>query len=158
MKHLKITSHQPNLRLEDKRKIFQDYKQCYTCKMDSDGFFNLMNHRKTVHPSNKKCRNFPGSCTFGNDCWYVHNKQTEPEESENNFKCDLCKENIIGRSSFMKHRKTHHPEYVPSCDKFGEDQCSRGNQERWFDHKPSKHSSSPSPAKQEQKQVFQEAL
>ena len=68
MKHLKITSHQPSHTVEDKRKIFQDYKQCYTCKMDFDGFFNLMNHRKIVHPSNKKCRNFPGSCTFDKDC------------------------------------------------------------------------------------------
>ena len=161
IKHLKITSHQPSQTVEDKRKIFQDYKQCYTCKMDFDGFFNLMNHRKLVHPSNKKCRNFPGSCTFDKDCWYVHDKQTESEENENNFKCDLCKENINGRSSFMKHRKTLHPESVPSCDKFVKGQCSRGSQECWFEHKPSKHihnSSTSAKQNQDEQKVFQEAL
>ena len=63
VRHLKITAHQPS---EKKKSLLIDYKQCYTCKLEFDGYWNLMEHRKNVHPSNKKCRNYPGGkCTFG---------------------------------------------------------------------------------------------
>ena len=69
MKHLKVSGHQPSPNIRDKRKVYQDYKQCYTCQLELDGYWNLMSHRKNVHPSNKKCRNFPGGkCSFGNGC------------------------------------------------------------------------------------------
>ena len=42
MKHLKMTGHQPSKHVTDKRKVFEDYRQCYTCKMDFDGYYNLM--------------------------------------------------------------------------------------------------------------------
>ena len=71
LNHLKITGHQPSKKL-DKKKVFKEYKQCFTCKMEFDGYYNLMNHRKVVHPSSRKCKNFPGSCAWGNDCCYVH--------------------------------------------------------------------------------------
>ena len=65
MKHLQVTGHQPRQGIKDKRKVFKDFKECYTCKMAFDGFFNLLNHRKKIHPSNKKCRNFSsGNCPF----------------------------------------------------------------------------------------------
>ena len=63
LKHLKTTGHQPSS-LVEKRKIYSDYKECYTCKEEFDGYFNLMTHRKIVHPSQKKCRNFPSNCKF----------------------------------------------------------------------------------------------
>jgi hypothetical protein len=56
-----------------------------------------MNHRKNAHPSNKKCRNFPGGkCSFGIDCWYVHEEElmdvdesfkNNPESESSTFKC-----------------------------------------------------------------------
>ena len=105
MNHLKITTHQPSKNVKDKRKVFQDYKQCFTCKMDFDGFFNLMNHRKSVHPSNKQCRNYAtGRCTRGSDCWYVHSEKSENEDIFENFKCDLCAEQFKGRGDFMRHK------------------------------------------------------
>ena len=37
MKHLKLTSHQLSSDITEKRKVFQDYKQCYTCNLEFDG-------------------------------------------------------------------------------------------------------------------------
>ena len=109
--HLKMSSHQPSKEL-DKKKTFQEYKQCFTCKMEFDGYYNLMNHRKIVHPSSKRCRNFPKSCTFGKECWYVHSEEPmdideSPAAKANswNFKCNLCDEIIDERRDFMKHKK-----------------------------------------------------
>ena len=35
-----------------------------------------MNHRKDVHPSKRKCKNFPaGKCTWGKTCWFVHSEE-----------------------------------------------------------------------------------
>jgi hypothetical protein len=76
MKHLKLTTHQPSHKIKERKSLFLDYKQCFTCKLEFGGYWNLMNHRKTAHPSNKLCRNFPQNlCTFGSDCWYVHKEK-----------------------------------------------------------------------------------
>ena len=137
MKHLKVTGHQPSKNIKDKRKVFEDYKQCFTCKMDFDGFYNLMNHRKIVHPSNKKCRNFSnGTCVFDDDCWYVHSKKTDNgEDTSDQFRCDLCDTEFKGRSNFMNHRKLQHLQFVPSCEKFNTKQCPRSNEKCWFEHR-----------------------
>ena len=133
LKHLQVSGHQPSKNVRDKRKVFENYKQCYTCKMDFDGFYNLMNHRKVVHPSNKKCRNFSiGKCTFGAECWYVHGEETE--DSSDKFKCNLCDDELKGRNSFMLHKKLLHPQNVPPCEKFREKNCSRSSKDCWFDH------------------------
>ena len=135
MKHLKITGHQPSKHVKDKRKLFEDYKQCYTCKMDFDGYYNLMDHRKNVHPSNKKCRNYlKGECPFGEKCWYVHEEKSNNESIFESFKCDLCKNNFKGRTNFMKHKKLIHPEYVSSCEKFRTGNCKRSEKDCWFLH------------------------
>ena len=66
MKHLKTTTHQPSPNVSDRKRLFNDYKRCYTCNLEVDGYWNLMNHRKEVHPSNKKCTKVAdGKCHFG---------------------------------------------------------------------------------------------
>ena len=139
MKHLKVTAHQPSKNVKDKRVLFEDYKQCYTCKMDFDGFYNLMNHRKSVHPSNKRCRNFlADGCSFKEECWYLHGEiSSKPEDTFDNFKCDLCEKAYKGRTTFMRHKKLIHPQSVPYCEKFSVGKCSRGEKECWFDHRES---------------------
>ena len=140
MKHLKLSGHQPSKSIRDKRMVFEDYRQCYTCKMDFDGYYNLMNHRKRVHPSNKQCRNFlKNECAFGTDCWYLHGQTSNSEETSDNFKCNLCEEEYKGRDIFMKHKKLMHHQYVPSCDKFSAGGCSKGNNECWYVHKESQN-------------------
>ena len=110
--------------------------------MEFDGFNNLMNHRKIVHPSKKKCRNFPTNCTFGNDCWYVHHEPMETDEQTSdvnegnswNFKCNLCEEKILERRDFMIHKKTKHGDTVLTCQNFLRGECSRSEESCWFKH------------------------
>ena len=92
MKHLKETSHQPSKNIANRRLLYNDYKKCYTCKLEFEGHWNLMNHRKILHPSNKKCFLFAdGSCTRGNECWYVHEELLmEVDESFNSDNAEYC--------------------------------------------------------------------
>ena len=139
VQHLKVTGHQPSKNLE-KKKLFTDYKQCYTCKMDFDGYYNLMEHRKLVHPSKKKCRYFPDTRVHDASCWYVH-EEPEPMDvdvelvnKEWNFKCNFCEEAMKERREFMLHKKTKHGETVLNCEKFLRGECKRNVQSCWFKH------------------------
>ena len=68
--HIKETSHKPGDNVKNLRLVYEDYRRCYTCDLEFDGYLNLMNHRKVSHPSNKKCRFFPdGKCNYGIQCW-----------------------------------------------------------------------------------------
>ena len=145
MKHLKITSHQPSPTINNRKALFLDYKQCYTCKQEFDGYWNLMNHRKIHHPSNKKCNKFPQSCTRGKTCWYVHDEDNELEqniETESTFKCNVCDKKFESMSNFMMHKKEIHTEMVSQCEEYRRGYCKRGEDQCWFLH----HSS--------EKQVF----
>ena len=56
--------------------VTKSYEKCYTCDSDVNGYVDLMNHRKDLHPSNKKCRKFDdGVYQFENRCWYVHEEE-----------------------------------------------------------------------------------
>ena len=150
IKHLKITGHQPSGFI-DKRNVFSDYKQCYTCKEEFENYNSLMLHRKKVHPSNKKCRNFPTSCTFNKDCWYVHGEPMEIDPvTQNSFHCDICDEVFSARNDFMKHKRTKHEEKVNTCDKFLKGECPRREELCWY-----RHLAKDSELKSSQKQVFQ---
>ena len=136
-----------------------DFRQCYTCKIQFNGYYSLMEHRKNVQPSSKKCRNFPGNCTFlDGKCWYVHDEPMEidsvndiPQRSWN-FKCNLCAEEFIERDSFMKHRKNTHKDTNLECLNFKRGNCQRTEDRCWYMHitanKDTKSSSS--------EQVFQQ--
>ena len=51
----------------------KNYGECYTCGLKVHGYVELMKHKKELHPTNTKCRNFnSGNCRFGNKCWYIH--------------------------------------------------------------------------------------
>ena len=164
MKHLKIKSHQPSPIIQNKKLLFKDYKQCYTCSLEFDGFRNLMEHRKREHPSNKKCRNYPegpeGRCFRGKTCWYVHEEQLmdvdESLVSENSieevkFKCNFCGKMFGTKNDFMRHKKLDHAENVSNCEKFEKGTCSRDDSQCWFRHQ---RGSQEHP--QEKQQVFQE--
>ena len=102
-----------------------------------------MNHRKSVHLSNKPCRNFPGKCSFGSDCWYVHEEELmDVDESFRNisekepveFKCYICGNDFKSKDDFMKHRETFHGSSVKMCDKFVNETCSRSEEKCWYIH------------------------
>ena len=134
MKHLQISQHQPSPTVKDKRKLFIDFRQCYTCKMCFDGYIRLMNHRKKTHPSTKKCKNFSsGKCPYNSECWYVHDEENS-DEMNDNFNCTLCEQQIKGRHSFMIHKKNNHVEATPKCREFLEGKCNRSSEGCWFVH------------------------
>ena len=162
MKHLKITGHQPSQSIKDRRKVFKDFRECYTCKMAFDGYYSLMNHRKNMHPSNKKCRNFEaGNCPHKSECWYIHENAMDVEDLSDQFKCNVCDFETKGRVNFMKHKKINHLETISKCDKFQRGQCLMSDQDCWFEHS---HSNDKSPDKSKlnqhsrtsKDQVFQE--
>ena len=55
----------------------------------------------------------------------------------NSFKCNICDEQIVGRSEFMMHKKNNHADTIPTCSKFLEGKCNRNQGECWFIHKNS---------------------
>ena len=150
MNHLKLTGHQPSPIIKDKRNFFSDYKRCYTCNLEVDGYWNLMNHRKLLHPSNKRCRNFPdGKCTFGKDCWYVHAEDLmDTDESfkqdHTKHECYNCHIEFDTKDKLKKHKKLEHAESVKKYEKFLGNKCERDDTHCWYIHKYSKSSSSPS--------------
>ena len=111
IKHLSITGHQPSIDLRDHRKVMRDFKQCYTCKKVFDGYYNLMDHRKTSHPSNKKCRYFPTNCKFGSKCWYFHEDMMEVDtlQSERNIRNSPSE---VSPKSVKNHKEVDHIDTV----------------------------------------------
>ena len=106
--------------------------------MDFDGFYNLMNHRKEVHPSNKKCKYFlAGKCIHGNKCWYVHGENEKSVETFSYFKCDICQEDLKGKRNFMMHKKLKHYDTTLICEKNLVNKCPRTDEECWFIHRAS---------------------
>ena len=67
-----------------------------------------------VHPSNKKCRNFPTNCKYSSkECWYIHEEPMDVDSSlhstnrgQSKFHCDFCQETFAIRSEFMNHKKS----------------------------------------------------
>ena len=87
-----------------------------------------------MHPSNKRCRNFPGNCPFDQECWYVHEDKDDQGLSLDAFNCNLCDETFKGRDNFMVHKKKMHPLSIPACDKFKSKMCQRNAESCWFEH------------------------
>ena len=141
LNHLKYEKHKPSP-LVDKRSLFPDFKQCYTCHEEFDSYHSLMEHRKVVHPSNKKCRNFPTNCKYSSkECWYIHEEPMDVDSSlhstnrgQSKFHCDFCQETFAIRREFMNHKKINHPDKVNICDKFLKGDCQRGEPSCWFKH------------------------
>ena len=144
MNHLKCMGHAPSKAEKDKRVTFKDFKQCYTCKREFDGYWNLMTHIKNTHPSNRRCRDYPGKCQRGNTCWYKHvDEMIIDQEDENKIKvaeertfdCSICGETFQQKNLLKKHKKLKHTEIVPTCEKYIKGQCVRDSNDCWYLHK-----------------------
>ena len=81
------------------------------CKKVFDDYYNLMDHRKTSHPSNKKCRYFPTNCKFGSKCWYVHEDMIEVDtlQSERNIRNSPSE---VSPKSVKNHKEVDHIDSV----------------------------------------------
>ena len=98
----------------------------------------LMNHRKTDHPSNKKCRYFLNDqCRFDAEtCWYRHEDEQKNEERKQSsqLQCKECDDKFEVRSDLMKHKKMNHPDKVSKCKEFSQGKCNEGESSCWFNH------------------------
>ena len=108
MNHLKLTGHQPNKDIQSHKSIIT---YCYTCKEEFSSYWNLMNHRKQKHPSNRTCKFFlRNQCVHGVNCWYRHD---EPMETNNgpapaqNYKCSACSKTFDNPFDNLKDFRTH---------------------------------------------------
>ena len=87
---MKDTDHKSSEEI-DVNTMFVDYRECYTCKHAFEGFYKLMEHRKSDHPSNRKWKNFPDNCIFGSKCSYIHENNSDAlkELSSPSLKCTI---------------------------------------------------------------------
>ena len=138
MNHLKETGHQPSKKIQDpKSKI----TQCYTCKEEFASYWNLMNHRKQKHPSNRTCKYFlKKECVHGVNCWYRHDEpmETDPvvnqsRNSKANINCQICDKRFETVHSLRTHKMNEHS--APGvCQKFIQGDCMRSDEECWYKH------------------------
>ena len=101
------------------------------------GYVELMKHKKELHPSNTKCRNFEsGKCRFGIKCWYIHEDQSmnTDETKKPKFECHLCDNAFNTIDDLKKHGKRTHPNYVKICEKFLAGTCVRNSDSCWYKH------------------------
>ena len=116
---------------------------CRNCKESFENKWQLMNHRRDKHPTNKTCfYDAEDKCSFSaNQCWYKHKDNISNEKSEgrilgqqnNELKCFTCQNRFSNTPSLMEHRKQNHIETVKLCSKYEEGKCDRG-QKCWYRH------------------------
>ena len=138
IKHLKLTGHQPSQQiLDSKSKI----SRCYTCKEEFTSYWNLMNHRKQKHPSNRTCRYFlKQQCVHGIDCWYRHDEPMDTDSGPNmssstDYNCQSCNEKFDNWNSLRNHKRKEDSSSI-LCYKFLEGKCDRGVQDCEYKHVP----------------------
>ena len=127
-KHAERTMHTPN----------EHDEKCFTCEKLFPSYRQLMNHRKSEHPSNKKCRYFlQDQCKFNeNVCWYSHEKNTKSEAdvSSSENACNECDANFTSKKELMKHKKLVHKQNIQKCRKYLQGNCAFEEQICWFSH------------------------
>ena len=116
---------------------------CRTCKETFETKWQLMNHRRDKHPTNKMCfYDAENKCSFtANQCWYKHRDSRSNTNSDirssnqqtNEIKCFTCQNRFANVPSLMEHRKKNHIETVKPCSKYVENKCDRG-EKCWYRH------------------------
>ena len=137
----------------------ESVEKCHTCRKEFESYWHLMNHRRTEHPSKRKCRYFlKNNCNFdGDTCWYRHEFESKVDEEKQtpNFPCNECDHAFEHRSDLMKHKKTFHPDKVSKCREFLLGKCNSDENNCWFAHKTEQRESEKMETDEEtNKQVF----
>ena len=130
--HIERTQHTPS-----------KYKEiCYTCEREFGGYKELMDHRKTEHPSTKSCRYFKkNECLFSTeDCWYRHEDSLEKDGGKTRegkfleIYCQNCDEKFVEKKFLKDHMKQKHLEMVAKCWNYKNDKCHLPDNKCWFKH------------------------
>ena len=128
-KHVQRTKHCPS----------ETKEECYTCKKEFPNYWQLMNHRKEEHPSNKICRYFKeDACQFTDVmCWYKHESKLAHKSQENlnlEYPCNICDEMFGTKSDLMRHKKHEHRQNIAKCRDFMQGKCAWNSSSCWFLH------------------------
>ena len=111
---------------------------CFTCEEEFDGYYELMTHRKSKHPSARTCRYFKrDECIFSSEvCWYRHDETLEVEQEKKFSKltCQYCSETFEGKKDLKMHMKRKHRELVAKCTDFENGKCQLKEYWCWFIH------------------------
>ena len=116
---------------------------CRSCKEKFEAKWQLMNHRRDNHPTDKMCfYDAEDKCSFSaSQCWYKHKENRRSTTSETRssnqqikeLKCFTCQNKFANVPSLMEHRKQNHIETVKPCSKYVDGKCDRG-QKCWYLH------------------------
>ena len=114
---------------------------CNICGEQFSDYWNLMNHRRDVHPERRRrCRNdLAGECErSGEECWWKHapeNTITEKRSTHDSRQsCNICDEIFTSKSFLMIHKKKEHEESVPVCRDFQRGNCEYPLNKCWYKH------------------------
>ena len=142
-----------------------DTLKCRDCGEEFSAWWNLMHHRRDIHPENRRrCRNdLKGECQYTGDkgpngCWWKHsNNSTKRRDSDEGSKetCNVCDEIFRTKSDVMFHKKNKHMDRVPFCKDFKTGSCSFPK--CWYRHEGEKDTNShkePSSKKASQESDF----
>ena len=107
--------------------------KCRICSEEFSEKWNLMMHRKTVHPNTVAfCKKFEkGECTYKTEsCWWNHEKK----DHEDGFNCFFCGKVFGKKSEMMIHKKKEHTSLIKSCKDFLKGCCRFQETFCWFVH------------------------
>ena len=113
----------------------EDEEGAIFCKFCNEKFANvpnMMTHKKIKHREKiNYCQNYNSNgCPYDDrKCWFLHIRTSEA------FECNICDQTFLGKSQFMKHRKSEHSEMVKTCKN---NECIYKN-ECWFRHEHNEH-------------------
>ena len=133
-KHMNTNHHKPSVTTNENE--IGETLNCKICSEEFSEWWNLMHHRRDVHPmKRKKCRNYmKGECSFEDDeCWWRHANTFETSIDYQNDKCSICSKKFSSTHTMMIHKKLDHESQTPFCAKNRTGHCTFQN--CWFRHK-----------------------
>ena len=102
--------------------------KCKKCKEVFSSEDELVEHRRSKHPTTKKCNDYP-NCPKKEKCLYIHteppteavnNSETTPQTPQHN--CYVCDNTFTTKPELNSHIKTKHRNYKP-CRNFASGTC-----------------------------------
>ena len=137
-KHLNAKRHKPATNVNEAG-LGNPFK-CNICGEELSDWWNLMNHRRDVHPERRRrCRNdIKDECdSSADECWWRHITQTQNVSKIPQAKseaCHVCEELFTSKGDMMIHKKIDHEEMVPVCSKFRDNKCDKAHEKCWYRH------------------------
>ena len=115
----------------------KDLFKCRVCEQSFSVKFELMDHRKAMHPNTvAQCKNYSkNTCPYCNErCWWIHHSENDKVNTAEEISCYYCNKTFESKSYMMAHRKEEHKLMVRICNKFLVNNCKFTDNACWFLH------------------------